>query len=206
MTVWSKWLECYLTLLIVLWPLAGIAWEEPSEFRGMKFGKDLTKTIPSCPSDFWPNSTIKKLYKPWETKIRCWEPSQVDTKAGEMYYTFHNFGPIGDVVVQMSGFQLNHRLGQIILLFSSESFSQLLTIFIARYGEPSQQNREEVANAFGATFLNQIAEWHGSNVSIRMKERWTKIDEGIITLTTDFWRDHVSKKAIDRVKKGRDDL
>jgi hypothetical protein len=206
MRPYSKWLRLYLALLALLWTFEGAAWNEPNEFRGVKFGEDLTKSITACPSEFSTYSPTKKLYKPWETKKRCWELYQVDTKSGENFYWLHNFGLIGDVFVKMFGIQLNRKLGEIELQFSSQSFTQLLTIFMARYGEPSIQETEEVTNALGAKFPNRIAEWHGERLSIRMKERWGKVDEGAVKLTTDFWLDHLTKKVINRVKKGRDDL
>ena len=206
-------------MLTLVLPAPSLAWNEPDNFRGLKFGEDVTKAIPEC------SYTVSRL-GPEEFRIPvpsdlkkgpCWMENMPDKNkyiypnlvAGGIdkgTYTLFGLGPIGDVSVKTYARQLEDKLALIGLSFPSASAGKLLATLKERYGDPTIEKVEDWQSKAGAKFTNLTASWIGKRVSIVFNERGSTIDRGTISYMTDFWLAHQEQRREDVIKKGAKDL
>jgi hypothetical protein len=62
-------------------------------------------------------------------------------------------------------------------------FDQFLSAFKQRFGEPHAARNEPVQNKFGGVFDNHAITWTNPESSIRMEQRWNRIDNMRIVYT-----------------------
>lgn len=172
-------------------------WNEPEEFRGLKFGQDLRKVLRSCPSN-------------WDGKSRCYSKLSQHADLPGDHFVLYNFGPIGGVWIAARATQIQNRLVKISLEFQSKDFEQLRKIFIERYGAPTHEDEKEVTNPLGARFRKRTTWWEGKRLTIFLGERSHRIDYGLANYSTP---DEISLSIKEQetqekkgVKKGVQDL
>jgi len=149
--------------LVLLFLLAGpaYAWNEPASFAGMQFGKDVRELLPKCEDG-------AQQYNIYESKQTCWtQHSQwrVDETKLSIWYLI-----IDDVLFEVNIEQPDFRLEYIIGSFPGYKFKDILTLFVAKYGQPTSKIPVPYQNSFGASFTYWAYQWNGKNVSIFLTE------------------------------------
>ena len=181
-----------LILAILLCASTTHAWNEPTDFKGLKFGEDLTAAIPKCPRDI-------------TQKDRCWaEPAIRFSDHPETYDL--KMGPIGDRWLQTQAIQLQKKLAKIEIGFPATEFATMFRIFQERYGEPTKVEDFQWQSQIGAVFRSRRATWQGEKVSITMTQRGRNRDRGEIVYLTDLWLSRQNDMREKIIKDGAKDL
>jgi hypothetical protein len=149
--------------LVLLFLLAGpaYAWNEPASFAGMQFGKDVRELLPKCE-----DGAQKYLYG--ESRPPCWTQHRQwlvdETKLSIWYLKIDN--ALFEVDIEQPDFRLEYVSGS----FPRYKFKDILTLFVAKYGQPTSKIPAPYQNAFGASFTYWAYQWNGKNVSIFLTE------------------------------------
>ena len=174
-----------------------LAYDEPDNFAGLKFGEDLTKQMEECPHV---SSAFPDLPKIKALGTRCYAyPLQ---KGQIVTYSLYNMGEIQHQVKGILAQQLDGKLVQIALYFESSKASVLLPILNQRYGPPTDQSQQPWVSKGGIKATSIRAVWKGTNVSITLVERASKIDEGYISYDTEAWTEYLRQRRLETIKKG----
>ena len=96
------------------------------------------------------------------------------------------------------------RLGQIMEVFETEHFNELLAIFKERYGKPTEVKKEPWQSKAGTVFDNLIVEWEGKNhISIQARTH-EKEKRMIVVNTTNYLLIEGHKRDKRRKEAARD--
>jgi hypothetical protein len=178
-----------------------LAYDEPDNFAGLKFGEDLTKQMEKCPHG---SSGLPDQGKIRALGTRCYayplEKGQIIT------YGLYNMGEIQHEVKGILAQQLDGKLVEVGLYFESSKASVLLSILNQRYGKPTDQSQQPWMSKGGIKATSTHAVWKGRNVSITLVERASKIDEGYITYDTEAWTEYLRHRRLETIKKGASGL
>lgn len=93
----------------------------------------------------------------------------------------------------------------VYLRFGSSRFGVLKPVFVERYGEPTQRRSQMVLN-IEAKFENEILEWSGEKVYIRLQRYTGKLRGGAARIMTQAGRAEELRKFHDQLKRGKNDL
>lgn len=146
------------------------AWQEPDSFMGWKFGENLRTQLSTCS----PASV--------SSRTPCIEDLVKDTF--EIKNVYVGDQKLGVVYAR----QISNRLEQITVVFASDRYSEISSLFIERYGKPSTIRTEKRKLQAGATSSSGVMEWVGNNVNIVVQERSDKVNEGLAFYSTATWR------------------
>lgn len=192
-------LAAVLTLIFIT---PTLAYDEPDNFAGIKFGQDVRQQIPECPHKV-----------EFGGRYRVVDERQTKSLSGPCYldmfigsarrmYSIYNLGQIGEKFSRVGTSNIDDKLVHVYMAFPSVGATHLLEVFTARYGIPSIQKTENVQSGIGATFTSRNVAWNGKRVSIVFKERDNKIDEGSIQYLTAEWVADQRRREAESVKKG----
>ncbi|MPZ78604.1 MAG: hypothetical protein GEU77_19040 [Deltaproteobacteria bacterium] len=145
-------------------------WSEPDSFMGWKFGENLRAQLSTC-SPNWISS-----------RTPCIEDMVKDTF--EIKNVYVGDRKLGIVYAR----QISNRLEQITVVFPSDRYSEISSLFLERYGKPSTTKTETRKFQAGATLSSNVMKWVGKNVNIVLQERGDKANEGLAFYSTVTWR------------------
>lgn len=141
--------------------------QEPDSFMGIRFDKKLEYSIPLCPSGY-------EL-----PKEMCREAPY------QNLYVIQGAPSIGLVGgYQLSAMAKNSAVDSFYLTTSTEDFSRLAEVFIAKYGQPTKKSLETVKTKGGGSFANESLEWQGKNVEIILQKFDGDINTSSATIRT----------------------
>lgn len=168
-------------------------WDEPKDFRGLKFGEDIEKQIPLC--------TREMLDRYFQYNQKCWWKS-----ASSQLYEINGFEPLAGVKLTTLGQQINGGLEYITASFASSSFRTVLAILIERYGKPTGIEDSEWVSKGGVRLKNSIARWEGDNIRIDITRFSTRSEYSGLTYTTNVYRNWALQREQERIKGAAKDL
>lgn len=145
--------------------------QEPSSFLGIELNQPISKSVPNKCSLDQTNTSV------------CAMPVRVDkhrSGVGDGYDLFTQFAvpnihvPFAKPFSHTGGIVWVHTLentldGTVAVVtveFDSEDFSQILPMFVVKYGEPHKKEFEKLKTKGGAEFENIKLSWTGEKVSI----------------------------------------
>ena len=94
----------------------------------------------------------------------------------------------------------------VYLRFGSSRFEVLKSVFVERYGAPTQRRLETVRNSSGARLENEVLEWSGAKVYIRLQRYAGRLRAGSARIMTQTGRAEELRKFHEQMKRGKDDL
>jgi hypothetical protein len=179
-------------LVIAVLTTTGHAFDEPTDFRGLKFGEDIETQIPKCPY----NSVLNKTPA---HKEMCW------TKFREFYH-IDNFAPVAGVTLNPLAGQNDSKLGMLILSFPATSYSTITAVFKERYGAPTAVTESTWVSKGGVRLPNIKSAWNGENIHIELTHRGTNRDRSEIIISNKQWRDAALSEKRGTIKDAAKDL
>jgi hypothetical protein len=114
-------------------------------------------------------------------------------------------GPVPGVSIFFH-FGKTNTFERAILFFPAAQYVVLRGIFVDRYGPPTATKEETLQNRLGATFTNEILQWSGERVWIRLQHYGSKVDTGHAVIALRTVIDREGEEADKARKKGKDDL
>jgi len=150
---------------------------EPDSFMGVSFNKKLEYSLPACPKTYEARGEMCRE-EPYQT-----------------YYRIQH-GPEIGVGYQLGIMASNGAVDSFYLTTNSDRFEDLVTIFIEKYGKPSERIPQTVKTKGGAEFKDELILWKGKVVTIMIK----KYDGDINTTSASLQ----SNASIERNSKSRD--
>ena len=136
---------------------AADAWQEPEDFRGLKWGAS-----PSEMYTIFPAAPVKPSLSYGE-RIKLFFVS--NEKIGEVR-TFFSIGFLDD------GF------AYVDISFKESDFTMIDQAFETRYGTPHAVRDVPVQTRAGAKFTNIVKTWNGPSLNIRLERYSNKITDG----------------------------
>jgi hypothetical protein len=161
------------------WPL------EPDSFMGISLTKSLAESMPQC--------TGKNLAIT-QTSL-CHDKEYVPD-----YASIYG-GPKIGVGYNLAAKTRGNRIQYISMDIGEEEFDKLLLIFTEKYGKPTSKDLEAIQTKGGAKFTNEIYNWIGKKVSIRVERYSGDIDSSSAMI---FNREVLEAAARDTGKKVSD--
>ena len=164
-----------------------VGWNEPQDFRGAQFGAPMAEA--------WPI-----LSGPVRASGRL-----VNSCAAGSTHCFMTF-MIGPVITNGTAIFRDGAFSGVDLRFKSGSYETLRAIFVERYGEPTARGTEEFKTKGGLTGQNEILDWKGEQVAIRLQTYSSTIEDGSASILTKREIERRAQDAAKAIKKGKDDL
>jgi hypothetical protein len=178
-------------------------WNEPDEFRGLKFGEDLRQQIPECPSSY---TAGRKYYRWTDTKERCWEPMST-ARGSEADYWLRNFSSLGRVPAgSLWARQIDNRLSFVSMTVNHDFFDDLRAMLIERYGKPTTQKTTQVQTMAGGIFPNLELHWIGEKMHVECLERPNRIDETLLGIYTREYAAYRTRQRDEQRRQGAEGL
>jgi hypothetical protein len=176
----ARLIQCStLIALVLLFGSSANAWNEPEGFRDIPWGSS-----PAFVKERLPGLSCG-------SSGRCLVTLQI----GEVQSSV------------MFGFEaVDGGMDSVYLRFPSGSFYQMKVTFTERYGEPTSRKSQALQNQMGAKFENEILEWDGEKVRIRLAKYSSKLtDSDAIIETVEGYRARLEKFR-EKAKEGKKDL
>lgn len=147
----------FFALTIVGVSAAAESWQEPEDFRGLKWGASIPE--------------MQQLY-PKAMKLQR-------TFEGERIEGFSVFNQeIGSVKTSFVLGFLDNRFAFAEIAFKSPDFMTLREAFVTRYGPAHSTREEKLQSRMGAEFTNQVLSWRGRTLSIYIAKYSGKVTDG----------------------------
>lgn len=159
------------------------AFDEPTEFRGLKFGESIKTQLPECDS----------VYRPLLERPIC-----LDASHGLSVIKNLMIGKT--ILVDAFATEVDEKLASIYMETSSSNFNMLMDIFRERYGSPTQVQETTWTSKAGRTLPNTIVAWRGDNIHITATQLGATLNKSSIVITTKASRDRAAEKRKDNVK------
>ena len=172
------------------------AFDDPTDFRGLRFNEDLRHQMSKCPYD-WRHT---KNYDRIDYKERCW----MDTSSNS--FSIDNLGPIGNVRLTTNAYQVNDKLGALLISFPSEKFSFIVTHFIEQYGAATTVTESAWVSKGGVRIPNTTTTWKGKDIHIVITHLGGDLKTSTIRIDTQSWRDAIQSNSEDAIKDAAKDL
>ncbi len=187
----ARWWRQLRTLqLVALALVAALAcpafgWEEPDKFRGVPWGATLEEA--------------RALLKAAGDECSDLSPK------GRCYVHRAKIGPVSPVSILFT-FGKSNAFEHATLSFPASQYAAVRAILVDRYGTATRTKEETLQNRFGTKFTNEIVEWSGERVYIRLRRNGSELDKGsaIIGLKAALQREGEDREKA--LKKGKDDL
>ncbi len=181
-------------LLLISFPSAAVAWNEPDSFVGIKWGTtpeeglvalrerslDAARTPPQCTSG---------TYAGGSRQTNC----KATLKLGTALLW-------GDFRFNDAGFAWAFGT------FPSRDYETLKLMFVEKYGEPTATRHRDVTTRGGARLDDESLEWVGDNVVLRLSRFTGKVTEGGFEASTKAEDDKRTERSKALLKKGKEGL
>ena len=110
---------------------------------------------------------------------------------------------IGDVPFVKNTFVFyDDKLVSVNVNFKSKDYDFIKDVFIEKYGEPKEIEREKVKTEGGIEYENEILTWRGDIIEIHVEKYSRNINNGIAIYSNINWLERLDK--INKRKEERD--
>jgi hypothetical protein len=169
--------------MIPLFVGSAAAWEEPKGFRDIPWGS--------------PPSVVAEQLKGKERfdSVSCYGITSCNG-----YVSIADVRTFVHITFDTGG------MDHIGMIFPTGGFSKMKLIFIDRYGPPTSSRSEGVQNRMGAKYENEILEWTGETVNIRLSRYGSKLTDSSGTIETRAAAQNRREQFEKKVKEGKKDL
>lgn len=145
------------TVFVLLLATYVHAFEEPEDFRGMKWGVTVEEA----------NQIIQSQ---WDKRRQSGEilpyTNKTDYPVNDRHWRLEYSDTIGAVTANFTLEFLDKRFLAVLFSFDSRGFDVIDDAFKSRYGKPTVEYAKPLSNAFGATFIDQRRMWQFKDVQI----------------------------------------
>jgi len=159
-------------LAVFLQSSIAFGWNEPEEFRGIKWGTSIKEALSIVDGE------MQRRHDAKDTPFTIWAPENIT----ESMFTWKTV--VGHAPVTMLFFFYNGGFSQVSLSFSSTSSEYMRDAFKEKYGAPTSEKTVEVQNRTGAKFQNVQTRWIGEKVFISLDRYGSSLDKGYATIQT----------------------
>jgi hypothetical protein len=164
-------------LLVVVLSAPALAWDEPSDFRGVPWGASV--------------ETVKEKIP----EMSCYESVAC---SGDLW--------VGTVKTYTRLLLRDGGLDAVIVAFPASDFATIKPIFIERYGQPTSTSTPEFQTKAGTRFENEVLLWVGKKVHVSLRRYGDSLTFGTGRIHTKAGLDEVERQLKERAKKGKKDL
>ena len=163
--------------------------QEPVAVFGLKLGEPLTASdIPVCPP-----------YKPGYGVPDALCIEKLPGPYAEKMATLNSL-PINEVYSASVHLQ-NSQVSSLHLDFKHEHYAKLRAILIERYGPPTKSSVAEIKTRAGLAVPAETLEWIGRKNSLRLFERFQRIDKSLAAFTNKDLSQQAGLHAQDKVSE-----
>jgi len=154
--------------------------KEPKYFRGVPFGASEAEALNKIPSmgNCRNNETLGRM---------CLDSG---FKIGDVPFVKNTFVFYDDKLVSVN------------VNFKSKDYDFIKDVFIEKYGEPKEIEREKVKTEGGIEYENEILTWRGDIIEIHVEKYSRNINNGIAIYSNIKWLERLDK--INKRKEERD--
>jgi len=154
--------------------------KEPKYFRGVPFGASEAEALNKIPSmgNCRNNETLGRM---------CLDSG---FKIGDVPFVKNTFVFYDDKLVSVN------------VNFKSKDYDFIKDVFIEKYGEPKEIEREKVKTEGGIEYENEILTWRGDIIEIHVEKYSRNINNGIAIYSNINWLERLDK--INKRKEERD--
>ena len=190
--------------------------QEPTAFIGIAFGKPLAESVPwTCPMER--SSTGGRPFIDSDAlKRRAGELCIDDSGSKDGYVLVRNVS-VPNLNMAVNVFTNDGTSTGLVestsIMVEKKNFEAALQMLTEKYGPPHRSSKGKLQTTGGAEFENQIREWNGSKVSIRMDSfdyryifEGSINDWGHVRVETAAFRERTSKSTKDAAKQGASKL
>ena len=200
------------SLLTLLLASASYGFQEPDNFRGVKWDASLEQAKDVI-KEQWNKRGVQfdqygSAKSPHFAQVRDIEPKAGlygparTTGSGEFLFR----DTIGEAIVDIHMWFLENKFVQAELRFKSAFFPILEAAFKDRYGAATLEEEREVQNRAGAKFTNKEISWIGPNVQIRIEKYFGTITDGRATVSQSSYLEYRLKERKEKLKDAAKDL
>jgi hypothetical protein len=174
-------------VLLVAFPV--VAFNEPSDFRGVPWGATQSQAQDILLKNWQPGSAPLGAPTCTPAKGICMQSGKLGPIEVTFGYTFREDQFVSGIV-----------------LFKSADYPAVRRIFDERYGEPTKRWREEVRSKAGVPHEQEASLWKGAKVSVMLNRFGQRLDQGRagVALNEIVEQDMAAREKA--LKKGKDDL
>jgi len=161
-------------------------WQEPEDFRGLKFG-----------------ASVEEMRAVFGNKV---PPSPNMSNNPRIKDFFLSGDKIGAAQASFILGFLDDRFFHVHIMFKSTDFSTLRTAFITRYGEPQSTRSTKLKTAMGAEYLDETLTWKGPTLMIELQKYAGKISDGRAHITKHEFNEEMIRAHRQKQKDAANDL
>ena len=145
--------------------------KEPKYFRGVPFGASEAEALNKIPSmgNCRNNETLGRM---------CLDSG---FKIGDVPFVKNTFVFYDDKLVSVN------------VNFKSKDYDFIKDVFIEKYGEPKEIEREKVKTEAGIEYENEILTWRGDIIEIHVEKYSRNINNGIAIYSNINWLERLDK-------------
>lgn len=150
-------------LLCLLISTLALAFDEPQDFRGLKFGQDLTQQLPKCQD----TETAYDIRRCWEPQKSLKELGVIETDDDTPRYLIRNEPPIGRFnISEVIANQIDGKMESMSIVFrgwfagNHSDTQEMIDILQARYLNPSSDKEEK------DEFAGRMVCWRGASIGV----------------------------------------
>jgi hypothetical protein len=173
--------------------------EEPLTFKGFELGADRSSFLAAFPKPLCKGSPEHGDTCFWTPKDDC---PTFDTQ-GPCFKAF-NYGGVLPNNILVTFYKA--RLVRVSVYFPEPRFRELRDAITERFGTPAVMKNDVVQNRMGATFDNTRLIWTRGDAILSLRQRGSKIDEGVASLMSKTFSERMREEGKDAVKRRAKDL
>lgn len=180
------------TTVIALLALASAALAQESiTFKGHELGAARDKFL-----EAFPGASCKGAPKYGDTC--AWFPSRSCSSLDREAACFKQFNYGGVLPNAMLATFYRERLVSVRVYYPTTGYRGLRDAMTARFGDPADTKQEILQNRMGAKFENERLMWLRGDAILSLRQRGTKVDEGIMMLSSKSF--HEEMKSQDKTE------
>ena len=145
------------------------AWDEPADFRGLKWGLPESEVRETIKSQWQKRRDAGQIVVFEELRKAHQEPNR---------FTLSYRDNIGQTLVDLSLHFLDGRFMYAMVIFAAKDFERIKAAFLDRYGNPSKSRVDELQTKMGARYKSENLQWVGTTVWVQLKEYGPTVKEG----------------------------
>lgn len=163
--------------------------KKPFTFRGIILGAPLDRQLPECQGD-------------WYKKT---EPCYRNIDGQFNHYTIEALPDIGFGMLTIVNL-IDGNIESISTSTGDRDAQIMIDLLQKKYGKPVIYNTEITQNRMGAKFSRVMVKWKIKNCEILLMTRVSRIDDGLLIITTKKWRDHEAINQKNKEQRALDKL
>jgi hypothetical protein len=155
-------------LILALVPRSAYAWEEPDSFVGIKWGATKEEAVVA----------LRERGMSITVPPTC-DPGRTITGA-----TLCRASVMVDTIVLTGTFRFTDQgFAHASIRFDPSRYPELRAMFVEKYGEPTSTSSKEIGTRSGARLANELLEWMGQKVVLRLERFGGRNTEGAGTVS-----------------------